>query len=134
MLAAGPVAALDGQPHAVEHLRQGVHRHAADAGEKPGGLAGRRENQEFPARSLILFRRKRAYYEEKYYPFFADRSFLYYTGIEQAESVLAAVKDAARMPSAVMASAWRMASISQGFLMVRWAQSCLWQLWICRAG
>lgn len=28
------------------------------------------------------------------YPFFADRSFVYYTGIEQADSVLAAVKEA----------------------------------------
>ena len=49
-----------------------------------------------PAGSLLLLFSGRAPRKtgDEDYPFFADRSFLYYTGIEQAESVLAAVKDA----------------------------------------
>lgn len=47
-----------------------------------------------PASMILLFSgqplRKTS---DEDYPFFADRSFVYYTGIEQAESILAAVRD-----------------------------------------
>lgn len=49
-----------------------------------------------PAGSVLLLFSGRAPRKtsDEDYPFFADRSFLYYTGIQQAESVLMAVKDA----------------------------------------
>ena len=49
-----------------------------------------------PANSLLLLFSGHAPRKtgDEDYPFFADRSFLYYTGIAQADSVLAVVKDA----------------------------------------
>ena len=48
-----------------------------------------------PANSLLLLFSGHAPRKtgDEDYPFFADRSFVYYTGIEQADSVLAALKD-----------------------------------------
>ena len=48
-----------------------------------------------PADSLLLLFSGRAPRKtsDEDYPFFADRSFVYYTGIEQADSVLAVCKD-----------------------------------------
>ena len=75
-----------------------------------------------PAGSLLLLFSGRAPRKtsDEDYPFFADRSFVYYTGIEQADSVLAVCKDTDSVSETLFLLPKDDYLERWNFLMVRW--------------